>query len=35
MFEDSFSEGHVYWGRVAVVMSGVIALAFTAAQFIH
>lgn len=32
MFEDSFSEGHVYWGRVAAILTGVITLAYLLSQ---
>jgi hypothetical protein len=35
MFEDSFSEGHIYWARVAILVAGVIAIAFAASQVIH
>ena len=32
MFQDSFSEGHIYWGRVAILFAGVITIAYLAAQ---
>ena len=32
MFLDSFSEGNVYWGRAALVVGVVVALALALAQ---
>jgi hypothetical protein len=30
MFEDSLSEGHVYWGRVAIALTAMVMLAYLA-----
>lgn len=30
MYKDSLSEGHIYWGRVAAIMTAAIALAYVA-----
>jgi hypothetical protein len=30
MYQDSLSEGHIYWGRVAVILTSVIAFAYVA-----
>ena len=30
MFEDSLSEGHIYWGRVAAIAAAAVALAYLA-----
>jgi hypothetical protein len=32
MFLDSFSAGHVYWGRTALIIGAVLALALILAQ---
>lgn len=32
MFEDSFSEGHLYWGRVITIVTVATALAFFASH---
>jgi len=32
MFEDSFSEGHLYWGRVIAVLAMATSLAFFASH---
>lgn len=34
MFQDSFSEGHIYWGRFAMVITAATVLAY-AISLIH
>jgi len=34
MFEDSFSEGHIYWGRFALVIAAATVLAY-AISLVH
>jgi len=28
MFKDSLSEGHIYWGRLAVILASAVALTY-------
>jgi hypothetical protein len=30
MFEDSLSEGHIYWGRVGIALTAMVVLAYLA-----
>jgi len=30
MYQDSLSEGHIYWGRVAAIVTAIVALSYVA-----